>query len=122
MKILVVDDDALAGAMTGAVLEGEGHDVLLAENGVEAAEMLNADSAIEMVVSDMNMPMVSGIDLFRELRGQGSSLPFVLLTGDEPAGLLAQEPALDACLLKDAALEETLPQTIAAVLARRAAG
>lgn len=121
MKILVVDDDALAGAMTGAVLEGEGHDVLLAENGVEAAEMLNADGAIEMVVSDMNMPMVSGIDLFRELRGQGSSLPFVLLTGDEPAGLLAQEPALDACLLKDAALEETLPQTIAAVLARRAA-
>jgi CheY-like chemotaxis protein len=66
----------------------------------------------------MNMPMVSGIDLFRELRDQGSALPFILLTGDEPAGLLLQEPRLDACLLKDFSLEETLPQVMAEVLAR----
>jgi CheY-like chemotaxis protein len=66
----------------------------------------------------MNMPMVSGIDLFRELREQGNSLPFILLTGDEPAGLLLKEPRLDACLLKDFSLEETLPQVMAEVLTR----
>jgi len=119
MKILVVDDDALAGEMTGAVLEGAGHEVVLAEDAMAAAELLNGDAAIEMVISDMNMPMVSGIDLFRELRAQGNRMPFILLTGDDPAGPLAQEPALDACLLKDFSLDETLPQVMAAVLARR---
>ena len=118
MKILVVDDDAMAGEMTGAILEEMGHEVVLAEDGVDAAGKLNADGAIEMIISDMNMPMVSGIDLFRELREQSNTLPFILLTGDEAAGLLAQEPRLDACLLKDDTLEESLPQIVAEVLAR----
>jgi len=118
MRILVVDDDSMAAEMAGAVLEEQGHEVILAEDGVDAALKLNADRGIEMVICDMNMPMVSGIDLFRELRDQGSALPFILLTGDEPAGLLLQEPRLDACLLKDFSLEETLPQVMAEVLAR----
>ena len=118
MKILVVDDDAMAGEMTGAILEEMGHEVVLAEDGVDAAGKLNADGAIEMIISDMNMPMVSGIDLFRELREQSNTRPFILLTGDEAAGLLAQEPRLDACLLKDDTLEESLPQIVAEVLAR----
>jgi CheY-like chemotaxis protein len=118
MKILVVDDDAMAGEMTGAILEEMGHEVVLAEDGIDAAGKLNADGAINMLISDMNMPMVSGIDLFRELREQGNTLPFILLTGDEAAGLLAQEPRLDACLLKDDTLEESLPKIVADVLAR----
>lgn len=118
MKILVVDDDAMAGEMTGAVLEEMGHEVVLSEDGIDAADKLNADAGIEMVISDMNMPLVSGIDLFRELREQGSTLPFILLTGDEPNGLLKQEPRLDACLLKDFTLEESLPQVVHNVLTR----
>lgn len=120
MRILVVDDDSMAAEMTGAILEGEGHEVILAEDGVDATGKLNADDGIEMIISDMNMPMVSGIDLFRELREQNCTLPFILLTGDEPDGLLLQEPRLDACLLKDFSLEETLPQMMVEVLARRA--
>ena len=118
MNILVVDDDPLAAAMVAAVLEGLGHSVLQAENAIEAAEQLNAHSNIALVVSDMNMPMVSGIDLFRELRAQGNLMPFILLTGDAPEGLLAQEPRLDACLTKDFSLDEALPQVIAQVLAQ----
>jgi len=118
MRILVVDDDALAGEMTAAVLEDLGHDPLLAENGVEALEKLAADATVEMVISDLNMPLVSGIDLFREMRAQGIALPFILLTGDDPAGPRQQEPQLDACLLKDFSLEESLPAIIAEVLAR----
>lgn len=118
MKILVVDDDSMAGEMTGAVLEGMGHKIVLSEDGVDAVSKLNADEDIELIVSDMNMPMVSGIDLFRELRDQGCTLPFILLTGDEPEPLLAQEPRLDACLIKDFSIEEKLPQVMAAVLDR----
>lgn len=119
MKILVVDDDALAGEMTAAVLEGLGHDYVLAENGVEAMDKLNGEGPFEMVISDMNMPLVSGIDLFREMRGQGVNLPFILLSGDDPDKARNEEPALDACLLKDFSLEETLPQVMDEVLAKR---
>lgn len=119
MRILVVDDDALAGEMTGAVLEGLGHEVRLAEDGMDAVAQLNADDGIDMIISDMNMPMISGIDLFRELREQGNTLPFILLTGDAPEGLLAQEPRLDACLLKDFGIEESLSLALAEVLVRR---
>ena len=119
MKILVVDDDAMAAELTGAVLEGLGHTVVLAEDGVDGADKLNAHADIALIISDMNMPMVSGIDLFRELREQGNTLPFILLTGDEPAPLLALEPRLDACLLKDFSLEDTLPDVLAQVLQRQ---
>ena len=118
MRILVVDDDSLAGEMVGAVLEEMGHEAILSEDGVDAADKLNSESDIEMIISDMNMPMVSGLDLFRELREQGNTLPFILLTGDTPDVLRASEPRLDACLLKDFGLDETLPQVIRDVLAR----
>ena len=108
MKILVVDDDPMAGEMTGAVLEDLGHEVILSEDGLDALAKLDVDDGFELIVSDMNMPIASGIDLFRELRELGNTLPFILLTGDEPEGLLAQEPRLDACLLKDFYMSETL--------------
>jgi CheY-like chemotaxis protein len=117
MRILVVDDDSLAGEMIAAVLEDIGHSCKLAENGVDALELLAHGSGdFDLIISDMNMPLVSGIDLFRELRGQNIALPFILLTGDDPVGILAQEPSLDACLLKDADLEESLPKVIDNVL------
>lgn len=118
MQILVVDDDPIAGEITGAILEAAGHEVLIAGNGVEAIEKLDANPTVGLVVSDLNMPMVSGIDLFRELADQGVNLPFILLSGDDPAAAQREEPALDACLLKDATLEESLTGSVAAVLAR----
>jgi len=118
MHILVVDDDSLACEMTAAVVESVGHETLLAENAIEALEKLAATPGIAMVISDMNMPLVSGIEFFRELRSQGLKLPFILLTGDNPDDLLQQEPALDGCMIKDFSMEETLPRMIAEVMAR----
>lgn len=118
MQILVVDDDTLACEMTAAIVESLGHDVLQAENAVEAMEKLAAMPDIALVISDMNMPLLSGIELFRELREQGAELPFILLTGDNPENLLTEEPTLDGCISKDYTIEETLPQMIADVMAR----
>ena len=114
MRILLVDDDAMAGEMIAAVLEMAGHAVVLAASAIDAGERLGQDNGFDMIVSDMNMPLVSGVELFRMLRDDGCGLPFVLLTGDAPAALLLQEPRLDGCLTKDAGLVETLSATLVA--------
>ena len=112
MRIMVVDDDPLASEMAVFILEDAGHECLQAANGIEALEMLAGTEDVELIVSDMNMPLLSGLELFRELREQGIALPFVLLTGDDPEPLLAQEPGLAACLPKDESLEATLPALV----------
>ena len=122
MKILVVDDDAMAAEMVAAVLQELGHSVVLAEHAMQAVECLQAEPEIALIVSDMHMPLLSGIELFQELRAQGCQLPFILLTGDEPGTLFVQEPRLDACLAKDFTLEERLPSLIGEVMARHAKG
>ena len=115
MRILVVDDDPLAGEMTAAMVEELGHDAVLAENGVEAAEILGNDSSFGLVLSDLNMPMVDGIELFRELRGQGISTPFFLLTGDNPEEVMLKEPGLNGCLMKDFSLADRLPAILSSL-------
>lgn len=119
MRILVVDDDLLAGEMTAAILEELEHEAVLAENGVEAAELLGDGSTFDLVLSDLNMPMISGIDLFRELRSQQIMLPFILLTGDDPQQALNLEPGLDGCLMKDFSLSDQLPAVLATAVKKR---
>lgn len=119
MKLLLVDDDAMAAEMTAAILEDAGHTLVIAKDAADALEQFDANPDLDMVISDMNMPLISGIDLFRQLREQGQNLPFVLLTGDAAGPLLAQEPCLDACLVKDFSLLETLAPAIEAVMQTR---
>ncbi|HQR95276.1 MAG: response regulator [Gammaproteobacteria bacterium] len=116
MQILVVDDDPFAGEMIKLTLEALDYDVLLVEHALAAIEQLQAEQPIELIISDMNMPMISGIELFQTLRGQGIVTPFILLTGDDPEPLQQQEPALNACMLKDFSLDETLPEVIEQVM------
>lgn len=116
MQVLVVDDDPLAREMIVAVLEDQGHQVFQAEQAIEALEVLGEQAEVELIVSDLNMPLMSGIDLFRELKEQGSQLPFILLTGDDLDAAKAEEPAIDACVMKDFSMEETLPAAIAKVM------
>lgn len=119
MKILVVDDDPMAGMLTGAILEEGGHEVINAENGVEAVDLLEQDASIEMVISDMNMPLITGIELYHTLREQQVMLPFILLTGTVVPDVAQQAPGLDACVMKDADLADSLLVVVQDVMARR---
>lgn len=112
MHILVVDDDPLAGEMTAALLESQGHDTLMANDAMEAVEQLDSHSDIKLIVSDMHMPLVSGTALLAMLREQDNHLPFILLTGDTPDEALRQTPGLDACLRKDAELAGNLEAAV----------
>ncbi|QIB34240.1 response regulator [Ancylobacter pratisalsi] len=76
--VLVVDDDQEIRRLLGRYLQGQGFRVSLANNGREAEERL-ASNRIDIVVLDLMLPDVSGLDLCRDLRGR-SSVPIILLT------------------------------------------
>lgn len=116
MKILVVDDDPLAAEMTSAILEAVGYQPLIAENAVEGMEILGSSGNIALIVSDLNMPLISGVDFFHELREQGNQTPFILLTGDSTDNLAERIPGLAGCLTKDYDLPETLPHVVSQLL------
>lgn len=67
MQVLVVDDDEIAVTVAKKILTAEGHEVLVAESGEEALQMLPR-SQIRVIVSDWNMPEMSGLDLCKRLR------------------------------------------------------
>lgn len=117
-SILVVDDDEFTGELTGLILESAGYDTVISLGGIDALEKLANDPTIGVVVSDMNMPVMDGIQLFAELRNQGFSQPFVLLTGEEAAPLRIAHPDLEAVLTKDDQLQEALPEVVESLLAR----
>ena len=119
IKILVVDDDDFTAEMTGMFLEIAGYEAIIAIGGMDALDKIAIDPEIRLVLSDMNMPFMDGIQLFAELRGQGFTQPFVLLTGEESSPLKLAHPNLDAVLTKNEDLQDKLPELVAELLARR---
>jgi two-component system response regulator MprA len=119
MRILVVDDEPSVREAVERALRLEGHDVLLAEDGHEALDTLDA-RAPDAVVLDVLMPRVDGLELCRRMRERGDRTPVLMLTArdavsDRVAGL---DAGADDYLIKPFALEELLARVRA--LLRRA--
>lgn len=117
-KILVVDDDSFSAELTGITLESAGYDVVIAEGGIDALEKISQEPLIKIVVSDMNMPMINGAELFEELRKAGMNQPFILLTGDESGLLKKAYPDIDAVIAKDEDFQDVLPDLIEKLIAK----
>ncbi len=82
MTVLVVEDDPAVRRAARLVLERAGYVVLLAENGEEGAVMLaELADQVGLVVSDVVMPQVGGLELYEHVRRQRPDLPFVLTSG-----------------------------------------
>jgi CheY-like chemotaxis protein len=120
--IMVVDDDEFTAELTGFILESAGYRTVIAEGGLDALEKIAANPTVHIVVSDMYMPFIDGVQLFAELRGQGFNQPFVLLTGEDAAPLRLAHPDLDAVLTKDGQLQEILPEMVESLLSRATSG
>ena len=76
---MIVDDDMVSRVLLRHLLVARGHDVVEADDGSTAAELLD-DAGIDLIISDQEMPTMSGIELRRHL-GDRLTAPFVLLTG-----------------------------------------
>jgi CheY-like chemotaxis protein len=114
--VLVVDDDRLTAELMGFALEDAGYRVATAEGCVDALERLQEDRGIRVVVSDLHMPLMNGVELFQEMRRLGFEQPFVLLSAEDQPSPLLEHPGLAAVLRKDERILETLPGTLARLL------
>lgn len=120
MRILVIDDDNEILAMISRMLNMEGYDVITAVNGKEGLQLLNLESNIDLVISDLIMPEKEGIETIQEIKkdfshirilaisggGRGDSQNYLLLAKKLGADLTLSKPFIKQELLE--AVQELL--------------
>ncbi|WP_235608944.1 response regulator transcription factor, partial [Frankia casuarinae] len=120
MRVLVVDDDAAVRESLERSLRFEGYEVATAVDGADALDVIGRERP-DIVVLDVMMPRVDGLETCRRLRAQGDDVPVLMLTArdglaDRVSGL---DVGADDYLVKPFALEELFARLRA--LIRRAA-
>lgn len=80
-KVLVIDDEELMCDLIEQVLEMKGFSVTTITNSSEALEEIKAKRDFDVIIADIRMPKVSGIDLLREANAQNMNYQFILITG-----------------------------------------
>ena len=78
--VLVVDDDPTQRRLVQAVLDREGYNVVHAENGGEAIDRMTKGGGADVVLLDMVMPGLSGMETLAEMRTAGVRAPVIILT------------------------------------------
>ncbi len=122
-RILLVDDDAEIQASLKRALSLEGYRVSLASDGNEALQLMR-DRQPDLVVLDVLMPGLDGLEVCRRLRAADRHLPILMLTArdavpDRVAGL---ETGADDYLVKPFAFEELLARIRVCLRRRESAG
>ncbi len=118
-RCLVVDDDPQVREMIKDILSNVGHQVVIAVDGSDGVEKFKADPSFELVITDLAMPKLNGLQLARVCKTLRPSVPVVMLTG---WGVLLTEDELaehgvDEVLSKPVRMDQVLG-TIAAVRGR----
>jgi PAS domain S-box-containing protein len=80
--LLVVEDEEMLGGLLRTALQTAGYTVLMAVDGQEAIDLFNEHQGdIQLVLSDMGLPKVSGYDVFRKMKSYNPNLKFILASG-----------------------------------------
>ena len=109
MKILIVDDDKTTRKLLNLYLKGKGYETLTAENGLDAMEKLGSGD-ISLIITDINMPYMDGIELTKTLRSDAAAgnIPIIMVTteADEDERKKALEAGVDDYLVKPTNAEQ----------------
>jgi two-component system response regulator MprA len=116
MRVLVVDDEPGVRESVSSALRFAGHEVSVADDGITALDLVRADPP-DVIVLDVMMPRMDGLETCRTLRAEGHRLPVLMLTArdgtqNRAAGLAA---GADDYLVKPFALPELLARLRALV-------
>jgi signal transduction histidine kinase/DNA-binding response OmpR family regulator len=108
-RILLVDDDAMVRETHAEVLGSGGHEVVAVSSGTEAVER-SREQDFDLVITDLSMPGISGLDLATEVKRVHPGLPVVLLSGWAMQELeeKVKEAGIDHILVKPCLMEDLL--------------
>lgn len=108
-KILVVEDEAGIARILQLELEHEGYEVGLAADGKQGYEMINSGE-YQLVLLDVMLPKMSGIEVLRQVRQSGNLIPIILLTARDtvPDKVSGFEHGANDYITKPFAVEELL--------------
>jgi signal transduction histidine kinase/ActR/RegA family two-component response regulator len=109
LRILFVDDDPSVRPLFKLVMERQGHNVASYDQATDAIRALRKDPfGFDLVLSDYNMPGLSGLDLAREAKSIRSDLPVVIASGyiDSHVRTQAQEAGVQELILKACGIME----------------
>jgi two-component system response regulator AtoC len=95
-RILVVDDEPKMQRVLEIMLRKMGHDVACAPDGAVALQSLR-QTPCDLVISDLRMPGIGGIDLLRTLREQGNEVPVIIMTAHGSIESAVDAMKLGAC-------------------------
>jgi EAL domain-containing protein (putative c-di-GMP-specific phosphodiesterase class I) len=106
-RVLVADDEVALVRVMERMLSAEGYTVVTATDGRQAAALL-ADATFDAIVSDIDMPAMSGIQLLQTVRQRDLYVPVVLMTGNPNLGTAVQAVSHGALqyLIKPVGLQE----------------
>jgi len=78
-KILIVDDDPQVQILIKSLVEMKGHESVPAETGAKALELIR-QNAFDLIITDLRMPQMNGLELLREVKSLQPSLPVIMVT------------------------------------------
>jgi CheY-like chemotaxis protein len=111
MKILLVDDEKGFLNVMGDTLRARGHEVLPAENGKQAREILESQR-VDLIISDVFMPTLNGVRFHSYVRDFSDSIdvPFIFMSGyeDEQTRNLIVDPKLDFFFSKTTPVDQLM--------------
>ena len=95
-SVLVVDDSMMVRKQVGAALKGQGYNVVEAVDGMDALEKLDGNPDTRLIVCDVNMPRMNGIEFLEQLGVRKSTVPVVMLTTEGQPDLIQRAKSLGA--------------------------
>jgi CheY-like chemotaxis protein len=105
-KILIVDDDADLRTLFGLGFLRRGHSIVVAGDGAAALECI-VTHAPDLIITDITMPVMDGLELLRRLRADGQpALPVVAVSAHAEQRAAATAAGADAFLVKPVALRQ----------------
>ena len=118
--ILVVDDEPAVLELVKVILSRQGYRVLTANSGPRALDTCGQNSdMIDLVLTDVMMPEMSGFDLVRGIRNQNPDLPVLFMTGGTLTGFVENELTSQCHLLKKPFDSRMLVRAVEGVLGAR---
>ncbi|MGE4456963.1 MAG: response regulator transcription factor [Arcobacteraceae bacterium] len=119
LTILFVEDEAIIRAQLADTLKVFFNEVIIANNGHEALQLLSQNN-IDIILSDIKMPMITGLDLATRIRLSHNSIPIILLSSysDQETLIKAVNSGIDGYVLKPVQLNDLL-NTFENVLKRK---